>query len=170
MKMHSVLVTVLICATFVFTCGCTGQTAPSGSPPVSETPTRVVVTTTVLPPATALPTTIQTPAPTPLPAKQDKITDGFWCRDTTRNIGKASTSVRECYKFFPDGTFAWGYSPGKVMGKSPSCWAPDVNCTYSLTANGQYEISGGYFFTLSGDFLVDPHDQPYFSRSFTGIP
>jgi hypothetical protein len=169
MKTDSVLVIILICVTFVFTSGCTGQTAPAGSIPTSDISTRVTVTTTVLP-ITAPPTTIQTPAPTPLPEKHDKITDGFWCRDKTMNIGKASKNVRECYKFSPDGTFTWGYSPGRLMGKSPSCWAPDVNCTYSLTANGQYEISGGYFFTLSGDILVDPHDQPYFSRSSTGIP
>jgi hypothetical protein len=86
------------------------------------------------------------------------------------NIGKAPTNVRECYQFFSDGTFNWGYSPGRIMGKSPSCWSPNVKCEYSLNAKGQYEVQGGYIYTLSGDILIDPHDPPYFARSSTGIP
>jgi hypothetical protein len=115
-------------------------------------------------------TPIPTPAPTPIPTIQRKITDGFWCRDTTINIGKAPTNVRECYQFLSDGTFKWGYSPGYPMGKSPSCWSPNVKCEYSLNANGKYEVQGGYFYTLSGDTLIDPHNPPYFKWSSTGIP
>jgi hypothetical protein len=170
MKTYSGLVIVFLCVVFVVTTGCTSQTAPSQSTPVSKTITPVPVKTTLLSPTTALSTTIQTPAPTPVPIKNDKITDGFWCRDTTINIGKASTSVRECYQFFTDGTFKWGYTPGYPMGRSPSCWSPNVKCEYSLNAKGQYEVSGGYFYTLSGDTLIDPHDLPYFTRSLTGIP
>lgn len=162
MKTYTGCIMVLIGLAFVFTLGCTTQTTP----PVS---TPVVVTPAVVPTATVPLTTIQTPVPTTT-AKRDKITDGFWCRDTTMNLGKAPTDVRECYKFSTDGTFTWGYAPGRLMGKSPSCWAPDVNCTYSLTADGKYQVSGGYFYTLSGDILVDSHDQPAFTRSLTGIP
>jgi hypothetical protein len=161
---------VLLCVGIVFTMGCINQTTPTGSPSVSETIWSVPVTTTLLSPTITQSITIQTPAPTPIPIVRDKITDGFWCRDTTMNLGKAPTNVRECYQFFTDGTFKWGYSPGYPMGKLPSCWSPDVNCTYSLNAKGQYEISGGYSYTLSGDILVDPHNQPCFSRSSTGIP
>lgn len=170
MKTYSGFVIVFLCVVFVFTTGCTSQTAPTTSTPVSKTTTPVPVTTTLLPPTTEPPTTMQTATPTPIPTIRDKITDGFWCRDTTINIGKASTSVRECYQFFSDGTFKWGYTPGYPMGKSPSCWAPNVQCTYSLNAKGQYEVSGGYSYTLSGDTLIDPHNPPYFKRSSTGIP
>jgi hypothetical protein len=170
MKTYSGFVIVLLCVGFVFITGCTNQTTATGSPSVSETIKPVSVTTTLMSPTITQSITIQTPAPTPIPIIRNKITDGFWCRDTTMNIGKAPTNVRECYQFFTDGTFKWGYSPGYPLGKSPSCWSPDVNCTYSLNAKGQYEIAGGYSFTLSGDILVDPHNQPYFSRSSTGIP
>lgn len=105
-----------------------------------------------------------------IPIIQHKITDGYWCRDTTKNIGKDPTNVKECYQFFSDGTFKWGYAPGYPMGKSQSCWAPNVKCEYSLNPKGQYEVSGGYFYTLSGDSLVDPFDPPYFRWSSTGIP
>jgi hypothetical protein len=169
MKSYSGFIIVLICLAFVFTIGCTSQTAPTGSHSVSETTTPVPVTTTLLSPATAQ-STIQTSTPTPIPTLRDKITDGFWCRDTTINIGKAPTNVRECYQFFSDGTFKWGYAPGYPMGKSPSCWAPNVQCIYSLNSKGQYEVSGGYFYTLSGDTLIDPHDPPYFTRSLTANP
>ena len=99
-----------------------------------------------------------------------KITDGFWCRETTKNIGKAPTEVRECYQFLSDGTFRWGYSPGYLMGKSPSCWAPNVECEYSILSNGRYEVQGGYIYTLSENILIDPMDPPYFLWSPSGIP
>lgn len=170
MKTYSGLVVVLLCVAFFFTIGCTSQTAPTGSAPVPATTTPVTVATTLLPSTTVPATTMQTPTPTPIPTIRDKITDGFWCRDTTMNIGKAPTNVRECYQFLSDGTFKWGYSPGYLLGKSPSCWSPNVKCEYSLNAKGQYEVAGGYFFTLSGDTLIDPHNPPYFTRSSTGIP
>jgi len=166
MKTYPVFVIMLLCGAVVFTTGCTGQTTPPGSTSVPGTTTSVLVTTTLLTPDTAPATTAQTPTP----KMQDKITDGFWCRDTTMNIGKAPTNVKECYQFFDDGTFRWGYSPGWLMGKSPSCPAPDAKCGYTLNPDGRYEVQGGYFYTLSGDTLIDPHDPPYFTRSSTGIP
>lgn len=170
MKIYPGYVIVLLCVAVVLTTGCTSQTTPTGSTSVSKTSTPVPVTTALLTTATVQPTTMQTHAPTPPPIIQDKITDGFWCRDTTMNIGKAPTNVRECYQFLTDGTFRWGYSPGYPMGRSPSCWSPDVQCTYFLNSKGQYEVSGGYSYTLTGDTLIDPHDPPYFTRSLTGIP
>jgi hypothetical protein len=121
-------------------------------------------------PVTTRITTIRTPYPTPVPTYAPKITDGFWCRFTTKNIGKDPTDVTECYQFFTDGTFKWGYSPGYPMGKSPSCWSPDVKCVYSYNSNGKYEVQGGYSYTLSGINLIDPHDPPYFVWRATGIP
>jgi hypothetical protein len=115
-------------------------------------------------------TPIPTPIPTPFTTYAPKITDGFWCRFTTKNIGKDPTDVTECYQFFTDGTFKWGYSPGYPMGKSPSCWSPDVKCVYSYNSNGKYEVQGGYSYTLSGINLIDPHDPPYFVWRATGIP
>lgn len=116
-------------------------------------------------------TTINTPAPTHIPIKQRKITDGFWCRDTTINIGTAPTEITECYQFFSDGTYKWGYYPGWAMGKSLSCsGSPDAKCVYSFNSKGKYEVQGGYSYSLSGDFLIDPHDPPYFAWSPTGIP
>lgn len=170
MKTYPGSVSVLLCIAFVLATGCTNQAIPPGSTSVSQTPAPVPVTTTLMSPATVQSTTLQTPALTPSPIALDKITDGFWCRDTTMNIGKAPTNVRECYQFLTDGTFRWGYSPGYAMGRSPSCWSPDVRCTYILNSKGQYEVSGGYSYTLTGDTLIDPHDPPYFTRSFTGIP
>jgi hypothetical protein len=105
-----------------------------------------------------------------MPTIQPDITEGYWCRKTTMNIGKAPTDVMECYQFFTDGTFQWGYSPGRPMGKSLSCWAPDVKCDYSFKANGHYEVEGGYSFTLSGQALYDPLDPPSYAWSPTGIP
>lgn len=170
MKTYTGLTIVLLCVAFVFAAGCSGQTAPPVSTPVPATTMPVPVATTLLHPATVPATTMQTPVPSPIPIIKDKITDGFWCRDTTMNLGKAPTDVRECYQFFPDGTFKYGYSPGRLMGKSPSCSSPNIKCEYSLNAKGQYEVQGGYFYTLSGDLLIDPHDPPYFIRSSTGIP
>jgi hypothetical protein len=87
------------------------------------------------------------------------------------NIGKAPTAVTECYQFFPDMTYKWGYSPGRPMGKSLSCSGdPSAKCVYAFNAKGQYEVEGGYAYTLSGDTLIDPHNPPYFTRSSTGIP
>jgi len=148
------------------TAGCTG-----GNPNSAATQTPVHTTVHVpSAPTTTKPTTTA-PAPTPTPLAQRQITDGFWCRDITINIGKAPTDVRECYQFFTDGTYKWGYSPGRPMGKSLSCsGSPDAKCAYSLNANGQYEVEGGYSYNVSGDELIDPHDPPYYIWSSTGIP
>jgi hypothetical protein len=147
---------------------CAGCSAPPAQKQPTPSPTTLVTTMTTIP--TPVPTTISTPIPTPTPPKQRQITDGYWCRKTTINIGNAPTEIRECYQFSPDGTFKWGYSPGYPMGKSRSCSAPNVKCEYSLNPNGKYEVQGGYFYTLSGDQLVDPHDPPYFTYSANGIP
>jgi len=115
-------------------------------------------------------TTMETPAPD-IPLIQHKITDGFWCRDNSMNVGTALTNVRECYQFFPDGTYKWGYSPGWPMGKSPRCSGdPNAKCEYSVNPEGRYEVQGGYAFTLSGDTLTNPRDNPPFIWSSTGIP
>jgi len=99
------------------------------------------------------------------------ITDGYWCRERWLNIGKAPTYVKECYRFFDDGTYLYGYNPGKLMGKSSSCSGdPAAKCAYSLTDTGLYELEGGYYYTKSGDLLIDPHDPPYFMWTDTGIP
>lgn len=107
-------------------------------------------------------TAIQTPTQTPIPTIQHKITDGYWCRYIT--------NARECFQFFSDGTYAWGYSPGGAMGKSLSC-PGDLNakCEYSFNSKGQYEIQGGRAFILSGDTLFDPHDYPSYEWSLKGI-
>jgi hypothetical protein len=138
------------------------------SPPAQTTAT--ILPTSPREPPTSIPT--PTPAPTPIPTVQKPtITDGFWCRETTMNIGKAPTAVTECYQFFPDMTYKWGYSPGRPMGKSLSCSGdPSAKCVYAFNAKGQYEVEGGYAYTLSGDTLIDPHAPPYFTRSSTGIP
>jgi hypothetical protein len=116
-------------------------------------------------------TTIRTPTPTPIPTIQHKITDGFWCRDTTPVINNVITHVRECYQFFSDGTYKWGYYPGWAMGKSLSCSGdPNAKCEYSFNSKGQYEVEGGQAFILSGDTLNNPHDYPSFEWSPTGIP
>ena len=137
----------------------------------TATPTSQIVYTSVPIPAQ---TTVQKKvlfSDTPLPATQHKISDGFWCRETTINIGKAPTNVKECYQFFADGTYKWGYSPGRAMGKSQSCSGdPNAKCEYSSNSKGQYEVQGGYSYTLSGDTLIDPHDPPYFIWSSKGIP
>ena len=140
-------------------------------------PAKTVVTTkpattqkTLAPEKTAAlkGTTIPVPAAT---WEAMNITDGFWCRDTTMNIGKASTDVRECYQFFEDGTYRWGYQPGWPMGKSTSCPGdPNEPCRYFLNGRGQYEVEGGYAYTISGISLIDPHNPPYYTWSETGIP
>jgi hypothetical protein len=167
MKTHAGFILLLLCALFIFTTGCTSQTAPSGSTNVPETTAPVRVTTPLVTPA---PPTLQTPEPTPVPAPWENLTNGFWCRNTTVNIGKVSTDVRQCYQFLPDGTFRWGYDPGYPMGRSPSCRSPDIRCEYAQTADGRYEVQGGYFYTLSENALIDPHDPPYYIWSATGIP
>ncbi|MDD1683456.1 MAG: zinc ribbon domain-containing protein [Methanoregula sp.] len=139
-------------------------------------------------PAAAVPTTAQpvsaagnyatpdlvrvvTSAPASAPTTDSKLTDGYWCRNSRINVGKAPADVIECYQFFPDGTYKWGYSPGWPMGKSPACpGSPDIKCTYSLNWKGQIEVAGGLYFTVSGDTLVNPRDPPYFTRTAAGIP
>ena len=165
--MRYLLFLVLLVAMLI-TAGCTGG---NQKPAVTPTPQVIYVTVLVTPTPTATPTTAATAVPTPATPAQRNITDGFWCRDTTINIGKAPTDVTECYQFFTDGTYKWGYSPGYPMGKSRSCSGdPNEPCNYSLGPDGQYDIEGGYSFTLSGDLLYDPHDPPYFKWSETGIP
>jgi hypothetical protein len=122
-------------------------------------------------PVETIVTTIPPPDPTPVPIPYHGITDGFWCRETTMNIGKAPTEVTECFRFFPDGTYKWGYSPGWAMGKSPSCsGAANAKCVYTVSPDGKIEVEGGYVYTMYGDTLVDPHNPPYFKWSSTGIP
>jgi predicted nucleic acid-binding Zn ribbon protein len=134
-------------------------------------------------PANVVPTTAQpvaevpapvmsaTPAPAPAPTLDSTLTSGYWCRNSRINIGKAPADVIECYRFFADGTYTWGYSPGWPMGKSPGCpGSPEAKCTYSLNAKGQIEVQGGYYFTLSGDTLMNTRDPPYFIRTPAGIP
>ena len=164
------LLVVLLVAVLI-TAGCANKNQnTSGVPPQTTTIVPVSTLLSTPPPATVI-TTTPTPNSTPALPLQRKITDGFWCRDTTMNIGKAPTEVKECYQFFDDGTFKWGYSPGELMGRSPSCSAEmDAKCTYVLGSNGKYEVQGGYFYTLSGDALIDPHDPPYFIYTATGIP
>jgi hypothetical protein len=157
---------LLIAALFLMCAGCTqGQPSASQAPPASPTVVKTTITT--------VPTTLPTPLPavsTPATPAPRQITDGYWCRKTTINIGNAPTEILECYQFLPDGTFRWGYSPGWPMGKSPSCLAPNVKCEYTLNPDGRYEVEGGYFYTLTGDLLIDPHDPPYFTYSIKGIP
>ena len=142
----------------------------TSSPVVHSTSPSVAHQAYTIPIKTTVPV-IRTPAPTPIPTIQHKITDGFWCRKTTINIGKAPTDINECYQFSSDGTFRWGYSPGWPMGKSPSCSGEaGAKCTYSLNSAGKYEVQGGYIFTLSGDSLIDVHNPPYYRWSATGIP
>jgi len=143
---------------------------PARTLPVLPDTTQVVVSTVTSRATTNLPVSTK-PAPTPAAAASRKITDGFWCRDTTMNIGKAPTKVKECYQFFPDGTYKWGYTPGWPMGKSLSCsGSKEAQCEYSINANGKIEVQGGYSYTLSGYQLIDPHDPPYFTWTATGIP
>jgi hypothetical protein len=156
---------LLVLMTVLVTAGCIEETYDTVTP----------VPKTTLPLATPVKTlpviTIQTPVTATLPVAERSITEGFWCRDTTMNIGKAPTVVRECYQFFADGTYKWGYSPGQALGKSSSCSGdPRVQCAYSLNANGRYEVEGGYFYTRAGNALIDPHDPPYFIWTATGIP
>lgn len=114
-------------------------------------------------------TTIRTPTTTPIPPIQHKITDGFWCRDTTPVIDKVITKVRECYQFFPDGTYKWG--SGGVMGKSLSCSGdPNAKCEYSLNSKGQYEVEGGKAFILSEDRIYNIYDSTAFEWTPTGVP
>lgn len=132
---------------------------------VQKTPAKTPV------PVTTTAATVLATVPTAVPVTEHAITDGFWCRERYLNIGKAPTSVRECYRFFDDGTYLYGYDPGKPMGKSASCSGdPKAKCGYFITDTGLYELAGGYFFTKSGDLLIDPHDPPYFERTETGIP
>jgi hypothetical protein len=149
-----------------------GCSAPSGQNPPAQTspPMTPTITPIATPVPTTIPTTIATPVPPPATPAERKITDGYWCRKTTINIGNAPTEITECYQFLPDGTFRWGYTPGQPMGKSLSCQAPNVQCEYTLNADGRYEVKGGYLYKLSGDQLVDPHDPPYFTYTATGIP
>jgi len=143
---------------------------PTATPQLSLDKTRGVVPTVTSQTTTNLPVSAK-PATTPVPVISRNVTDGFWCRETTMNIGKAPTDVKECYQFFPDGTYKWGYAPGWPMGKSLSCsGSADAKCVYSLNPNGKIEVQGGYSYTLSGDALIDPHDPPYFIRTATGIP
>jgi len=133
---------------------------------VKKTPTFTVYNPTV-PPQPQIQRQYVAPAPT----IQRTITDGFWCRATTINIGKAPTDVKECYQFFSDGTFKWGYLPGWPMGKSPSCSGEmNAKCMYSLNSAGKYEVQGGYIFTKSGDYLIDAHNPPYYRWTASGIP
>ena len=160
---------LLLSAIILVSCGCS---APSGQNPPAQTspPMTTMITTIATPVPTTIPTTISTPVPPPATPAERKITDGYWCRKTTINIGNAPTEITECYQFLPDGTFRWGYSPGWPMGKSRSCQAPNVQCEYTLKADGRYEVQGGYLYKLTGDQLVDPHDPPYFTYTATGIP
>jgi hypothetical protein len=159
---------IIVLVALAITAGCSGG---KQNPAVTPTPQIVYVTVLVTPSTTVSTPATSIPVPTPVPITERKITDGFWCRDTTMNIGKDPTDITECYQFFPDGTFKWGYSPGWPMGKSRSCsGSTNVKCEYSLNSKGQYEVQGGYFYTLTGDSLVDPHDPPYFRWSSTGIP
>jgi hypothetical protein len=153
----------------LITAGCGNKNQDTVVVPSHTTTIVPALTNTPTPPVTTV--TMSTPAPTPVPVLQRKITEGFWCRDTTINIGKKPTAVTECYQFFTDGTYKWGYSPGHAMGKSSSCsGSADVKCAYTLNPDGKYEVEGGYSYTLSGDNLIDPHDPPYFIWSSTGIP
>jgi hypothetical protein len=168
--MKYILLVFLLVAVLV-TAGCANKTTNTGvvpSPATTGVPASAIPST---PPPTTVITTTQTPAPTPEPVRERQVTDGFWCRETTINIGKAPTDVTECYQFFDDGTYKWGYSPGQLMGKSPSCsGASGEKCRYSLNAKGKYEVEGGYSYTLSGDYLIDTHDPPYFIWREKGIP
>jgi hypothetical protein len=160
------LLFILLLVTALVTTGCVNNNQDTGITPAQTTPSDLST-----PAITTAVTTIQTPAPTPVPLAERKITDGFWCRETTMNIGKAPTDVKECYQFFSDGTYKWGYSPGWTMGKSLSCsGAQDAKCEYSFNAKGHYEVQGGYSYMLSGDTLIDPHDPPYFQWTPAGIP
>ena len=98
----------------------TGPVQPAGTTPIPNEKTPGVVSTVTSQATTNLPVSA-TPAPIPVPVVSRNISDGFWCRDTTMNISKAPTDVKECYQFFPDGTYKWGYSHGWPMGKSLSC-------------------------------------------------
>ena len=171
------LIMACILAALLIAAGCTGSgektrvltgvaTTAGTTAPAPAVKVTAAAATTV--PATTAALVSATPAATPAPRR---ITDGYWCRETTQNIGKAPTPVRECYRFAEDGTYTWGYAPGQPMGKSKSCSGdPGASCTWTLNAKGQYQVEGGYSFTLSGDALIDPHDPPYFLWTPDGIP
>jgi hypothetical protein len=160
---------IVVLAAVLITAGCIGGDT---TPAVTPTPKIVYVTVLVTPsPTTILTTKTPVPTPTPKPITELEITDGFWCRDKTLNIGKDPTDVRECYRFFPDGTYTCGYLPGKPMGKSASCSGdPKEKCHYYLNPTGRYQVEGGYAFILYANTIVDPHDPPHFIWSEKGIP
>jgi hypothetical protein len=165
------LLLLFLLAAVLLTAGCGNTNKDTGAVPSPATSGIPVPTLPPTSPPAAVITTTAPPAPTQALPVQREITDGYWCRDTTMNIGKAPTNVKECYQFFEDGTYKWGYSPGKLMGRSPSCSAEyNAKCRYVLGSNGKYEVEGGYSYKLSGDELVDPHDPPYFIYTGTGIP
>lgn len=159
---------ILLLAAALVLAGCAAKDDAGSSP--AKTTTTVPATTTAPVATTTVITTTPTQVPAPVPPAEPVLTEGYWCRETTVNIGKAPTAVTECYRFFDDGTYKWGYSPGQPMGKSPSCSAdPQEKCHYSRTAQGRIAVEGGYSYTLKGHSLVDAHDPPYFTWTDTGI-
>jgi hypothetical protein len=165
-KWHLVTIFIVVVIGMCLMSGCISRPVSSGTVGTPAVPAgRGPIT-----PGITILTTMGTPAPA-IPIIQHAITDGFWCRDNLMTVGTALTGVRECYRFFPDGTYTWGYSPGWPMGKSPGCPGdPKVKCSYSVSPKGQYEVQGGYALTLSGDTLTNPRDNPPFMWSSAGIP
>jgi hypothetical protein len=165
-KWHLFTILIVLVIGMCLVSGCISRPKASGvagTPVIPAGPGPVTTVITITP-------RMGTPAPA-APVIRHTVTGGFWCRDNLMTVGTALTSVRECYQFFPDGTYKWGYSPGWPMGKSPGCPGdPAAECEYSVNAKGQYEVQGGYAFTLYGDTLTNPRDNPPFVWSSAGIP
>jgi hypothetical protein len=124
------------------------------------------------------PTDVKSSQITPSPTTQHNITDGFWCRNSRARIQEVETEGRQCTQFFPDGTWAIGFSPGIPMHKTDNhkCLEQmgqknqDCGLKWSINSKGQYDI-GGEALTLSGDTLTSDSDViTVFNWSPSGIP
>jgi hypothetical protein len=104
------------------------------------------------------------------PQKHD-IFDGYWCRVTDVYVNDNVQKVKNCYRFYSNGTYTHGDSlSAKTFGQSEAIVRTDeekqgvwVNAKWTRNSNGQYEIFHNTFtyygYKLEESF--DPAQGPY---------
>jgi hypothetical protein len=164
--MKPILITLLLIGLIIIS-GCSGsKNATDSASPTSPSKTN---------PPLVSPNPVSA---THSPTAQHNITDGYWCRNSRARIQEVETEGRQCIQFFPDGTWATGFSPGIPMHKTDDhkCQEQagqkirDCDLKWSINSKGQFN-TGGEAFTLSGDTIRSDSDYiAIFDWSPSGIP
>ena len=104
------------------------------------------------------------PTLAPDPADRHPFTEGFWCRDVALYDSGVRSMTRECYQFYPDGTYATGFThTSRGMVKSWNC-ATKTDCSsskWTALPGDRYQVFEGTFTWYGDRIYLYPFDATF---------